>query len=136
MSDDDARRFASYWNRGDTRNLGPMLADHCVCYRSDQVLSGRDAVVAWCSDHWEDARPEIFGSLAGQSVQRKAEGEYDVVYFDAIRRGGEPFVYKRRLKIVFDRFGKIDLLVDRALPEERERLRRFIEQAGAEREEP
>ena len=61
-------------------------------------------------------------------MQQLTEDEFTIVYFDAFRHRGRPFVYKRRQKIVFNRAGKINLIIDRELPEERERLDRFTEE--------
>ncbi|MHC4600032.1 MAG: hypothetical protein ACYS47_13600 [Planctomycetota bacterium] len=122
--------FATSLDREDHAAAAGFLDENCVYYIGDRCMQGREEIVSAYRENAERARRVFDTVIYSHSVTQTDHREFLILFLDAIRHEGTPFVHKCKQKIVFNNAERIDLIIHHDIPGEREKLEAFMRERG------
>jgi hypothetical protein len=126
------RRLAAALDAEDYGAARACLAADCVYHGPDGVLTGSDAIIASYRDHSTAGRGRFDAVEYDSLVEAAAPAEVVITFTDRVRLGGRGHSFRCRQRVRVGRGGLVEEIRHEELPGERERLRAFEAEAGAE----
>lgn len=125
-----AERFAAALDRDDYDAASELLASDCRYEISNtETLVGPAAIVGSYRAHSERAKQSLDEVRYESQVETKKDGAIPILFIDKIRKGSRHHVYSCRQFVSMNAANRVTKIRHEELQGERERLRRFLEEA-------